>query len=533
MVARFFHCDPKRLKLFLDDQLSRRQQTALDKHLESCNACQQKLELVAADPRWWNEAQEFLRTPSPLSTRRPGDDPSGGGSQGAAAPTDEGLLLDFLGPSDDPEMLGRLGPYEISEVIGCGGMGVVLKAFDPGLNRYVAIKVLAPQLAVSGAGRRRFAREARAAAAVNHEHVMTIHAVDSAGGLPYLVMPLIAGESLQERIDHSGPLEVREILRIGMQTAAGLAAAHAQGLVHRDIKPANILLEKGLERVLITDFGLARAVDDASLTRSGVVAGTPQFMAPEQANSQRVDHRADLFSLGSVLYTGCAGRAPFRAETTMAVLRRICEHTARPIREINPDIPEWLAEIVEKLHQKDPADRFQSASEVAELLGRHLAHLEQPLSVPMPGRLKVRSTATPAGRRSGTRKLIAAAILLCVAGLAAAGIIGITRPADFGTTDSPAQPPRQTALPPDPRQEQLPQAAPIATALRPPVTVVTPEFLNWDDKLQERIGQIREEMHGVVGSSDERPGGDQSPDSLWELDERVEDLRQELNGGWP
>ena len=148
-------------------------------------------------------------------------------------------------------------------------------------------------------------------------------------------MAYIPGHSLQERIDQTGPLEVREILRIGMQTAAGLAAAHAQGLVHRDIKPANILLENGVERVRITDFGLARAMDEASQTQSGVLAGTPQYMAPEQASGEAIDYRTDLFSLGSVLYAMCTGHSPFRAETTVAVLRRICDGSPRPVREVN------------------------------------------------------------------------------------------------------------------------------------------------------------------------------------------------------
>src|SRR5207248_5006202 len=138
--------------------------------------------------------------------------------------------------------------------------------------------------------------------------------------------------SLQERLDRSGPLELSEILRIGVQTAAGLAAAHKQGLMHRDIKPANILLENGVQRVKITDFGLARAVDDASLTQSGVIAGTPQYMAPEQAMGQAVDHRADLFSLGSTLYAMCTAHTPFRAESAMAVLRRVCDDEPRPVR---------------------------------------------------------------------------------------------------------------------------------------------------------------------------------------------------------
>src|SRR5436190_10576395 len=191
-------------------------------------------------------------------------------------------------------------------------------------------------------------------------------------------MQCVSGLSLQQRIDRDGPLELHEILRIGMQTAAGLAAAHAQGLIHRDIKPANILLENGVERVKITDFGLARAAADASVTQSGVIAGTPQYMSPEQARGEAVDQRTDLFSLGSVLYAMCTGRTPFRASGSMAVLKRVCEETPTPIRETNPEIPDWLVAIIDKLHAKDPGQRYQSAAEVAELLARHLAHVQHP-----------------------------------------------------------------------------------------------------------------------------------------------------------
>src|SRR5213078_4677619 len=172
---------------------------------------------------------------------------------------------------------------------------------------------------------KRFIREARAAAAVKNEHVVGIYEVQEDAQPPYLVMECIDGISLQDKLDKQGTLGVTEILRIGLQTAEGLAAAHKQGLVHRDIKPANILLENGVERVKITDFGLARAVDDASVTQSGLIAGTPLYMAPEQARGERVDHRSDLFSLGCVLYAMCAGRPPFRAETPYGVLRRINE----------------------------------------------------------------------------------------------------------------------------------------------------------------------------------------------------------------
>ena len=175
----------------------------------------------------------------------------------------------------------------------------MLKAFDEQLHRVVAIKVLSPAFAANGSARKRFIREARAAAAVKNEHVVGIYDVEEDAQPPYLVMECIDGISLQDKLDKHGPLRLKEILRIGMQTAEGLAAAHKQGLVHRDIKPANILLENGVERVKITDFGLARAVDDASVTQSGTVAGTPMYMSPEQAEGLPIDHRSDLFSLGT------------------------------------------------------------------------------------------------------------------------------------------------------------------------------------------------------------------------------------------
>ena len=222
-------------------------------------------------------------------------------------------------PSSHPRKanaLGRLGHYDVLEVVGRGGMGIVLRAFDEKLHRVVAIKVLAPALAASGPARQRFVREARATAAVTHDNVIAIHAVEETGPVVYLVMQFIDGQHpfKDKNRSQGGAQPLHEILRIGRQVAEGLSAAHRQGLVHRDIKPANILLENGIERVKITDFGLARAADDSSLTQSGVIAGTPMYMSPEQANGQHVDHRADLFSLGSLLYAICTGHTPFRAE---------------------------------------------------------------------------------------------------------------------------------------------------------------------------------------------------------------------------
>jgi serine/threonine protein kinase len=237
-----------------------------------------------------------------------------------ARAADEEWSFDWLAPPDHPENLGRLGEYEVIDRLGKGGMGVVFKGFDAGLNRYVAIKVLAPQWSSDAGARRRFTREAQAAAAVSHPHVITIHAVGEWQGRPYLVMEYVSGASLQQRIEEAGPLELRELLRIGAQAASGLAAAHAQGLIHRDIKPGNIMLENELARVKITDFGLARAVDDTRLTQHGALAGTPPYMAPEQGRGDRLDRRADLFSLGSVLYAMATGRAAFRGDSTFEVL---------------------------------------------------------------------------------------------------------------------------------------------------------------------------------------------------------------------
>jgi serine/threonine-protein kinase len=383
-------CPPiARLQDLLADRLSSAEQARVAAHLEGCKACQYRLEgLTAGQKSWPGMAQKVSeRPPAPEPALQRVIDQLKWGP--AERTRDEPVFsaelpLGFLSPPEKPEHLGRLERYEVLSEIGRGGMGVVLKAFDPTLHRVVAIKVLAPQLATSGVARKRFLREAKAAAAVTHDHIVTIHAVDEANGIPYLVMQYIPGVSLQERIDKDGPLDLAEVLRIGMQTASGLAAAHAHGIVHRDIKPGNILLEEGLGRVKITDFGLARAMDDASLTQSGFVAGSPLYMAPEQARGEALDHRADLFSLGSVLYTMCTGRPPFRAVNTLAVLRRVSEQTPRPIRETNPEVPDWLVAVVDRLMAKDPADRFGSAAEVVDVLGKHLPQLHHGAAVPPP-----------------------------------------------------------------------------------------------------------------------------------------------------
>jgi serine/threonine protein kinase len=355
-------------------------------HLECCPACQQRLDQAeeCRDElrRLGREVGDPTLVPVDATLTQVLEKLQGQGAAGRSASSEPPDLY-FLGPSDQPGVLGTLGAYQVQEVIGQGGMGVVLKAYEPALHRLVAIKVLAAAVAGSAVARRRFTREAQAAAAVCHDNIVAVHGVHELDGLPYLVMQYVSGESLQARLDRSGPLEPSEVVRIGLQTASALAAAHAQGLTHRDVKPANLLLENGLARVKITDFGLARMADDAQLTRIGEVAGTPEYMAPEQARGEPVDHRCDLFSLGSVLYAMCTGRPPFRGATALAVLHDVNERAPAPIRSLNPDVPAWLEALVARLMAKDPDDRFQSAAEVAALLEGYLAHLRQP-EVPAP-----------------------------------------------------------------------------------------------------------------------------------------------------
>lgn len=366
-------CSQQRLELALAGKLDADEESTLNRHLDECEVCAAELERLAGGAQASGEIASML-IPDDLDDDLP--------PREVCSTAD--FVVHHLEPSDDPAVLGQLGGYDILEVIGRGGMGVVLKGYDRELKRFVAIKVLAPHLAHSALARKRFAREAQAAAAVVNLHVIAIHQVHPNGQLPFLVMPLLTGESLAQRLKARGTLELNEILRVGMQSADGLAAAHAQGLIHRDIKPANILLEKGVERAVLTDFGLARAADDVSMTRQGIIAGTPEYMSPEQARGEALDGRSDLFSLGCVLYEMATGVSPFRTESTMATLRRIVDEQPAAMDSLVPELPPWFCQIVERLLSKDPALRFASAAEVKQVLEECLSHLQQPSSVPLP-----------------------------------------------------------------------------------------------------------------------------------------------------
>ena len=492
-------CDAETIERFLADRLSDVEATAFESHLGDCPACRQELEMRAADESWWSAARTCL-TPSnlslPLAENRREREPHGEPAEGtrswppAAEPAADGAMLlaaikPFLNPTDDPRMLGRVGNYEVAGIIGSGGNGVVLKGFDAALSRNVAIKLLSPRLADSGAARRRFSREAQAAAAVVHDNVMAIHAVAETHGLPYLVMPYVRGPSLETRLRTSGPLALEEVLRVGRQVAAGLAAAHAQGLVHRDIKPANILLEEGVERVKITDFGLARAVDDASLTRSGVIAGTPQYMSPEQARGEAVDHRADLFSLGCVLYAACAGRSPFRAETSYGVLRKICESEPRDLRELNPAVPPWLVRLIGRLLAKEPSQRFDSAAEVSALVEQCLAHVQQPARCALPAALVERRprrklSNRPIARQLRNPRLAAAAMALLIGG-------------GFAVWAWQS-----------PRQDTTGRAESVAPSVKPAAVAATENAFAWNDQIALALSQLSSDIGQLqAGAADD------------------------------
>jgi WD40 repeat protein len=285
-----------------------------------------------------------------------------------------GLPPGLLAPPEAPGEVGRLGPYRVFKVLGAGGMGVVLEGEDPQLHRPVALKVMLPAIAANPSSRQRFLREARAAAAIEHDNIVAIYHVGEDRGVPFLAMPLLKGESLEDRLRREKRLPPADVLRVGREVARGLAAAHERGLVHRDIKPGNIWLEAPRGRVKILDFGLARSTGggDGHLTQQGAIVGTPAYMAPEQASSSGVDARADLFSLGCVLYHAATGEPPFRGADLISTLMAVATSDPIPPRVVAPDIPPALSDLILRLLAKEPAARPATARAVAgQLRGMH------------------------------------------------------------------------------------------------------------------------------------------------------------------
>ncbi len=386
---------PDRLQEYRLGGISGDTAVALERHLASCPECRKRLAASKAAPA---EAHATAITVPPSSAAEESI-PDGGHS---------------LAPPRQPDEIGRLGGYRILKELGRGGMGVVYQAEDLKLKRPVALKVMMPGLAAAPDQRQRFLREAQAMAAVRHDHVVTVFEVNEDRGVPFLAMEFLTGMPLDQWLKSGRKTTLTQVLRIGREVAEGLAAAHAIGLIHRDIKPGNLWLDsthKG--RVKILDFGLARSgKEDVHLTQTGAIMGTPAYMAPEQARSEKVDGRCDLFSLGCVLYRLLTGEMPFQGDNTVALLMAVAMENPKPVREINPDAPAALAELVMRLLEKDPAKRPQTAREVARALqamGSALAEAKTAVMTPAAAAAPAVGAQTtveapPARRKSATRR---------------------------------------------------------------------------------------------------------------------------------
>lgn len=390
----------------------------LMEHLESCEACQQTLQWMAGNDRWWVDAR------TTLSEERNGETWAGLAQsicalsvedRSSAAPDelrDHELeqLKRLLEPASHPELLGRIGRYELEQLVGRGGMGLVFRAYDAQLHRVVAIKTLAIHLIPVNAARDRFVREARACASLSHPHIVPVHDVLTDGPIPALVMQYVAGPTLESWLHQRGPLPWRQALRLTLQLADALAVAHDSDFVHRDIKPGNVLLEADGSRALLTDFGLVRALDEATVTRSGMLAGTPDYMSPEQARGESVDTTSDLFSLGSTLYAMLTGAPPFAASDPMAVMNRICHSKHVPLDSKATEAPRSVSQLVDRLLNKDPRRRLPSARQLSREL--HLLIFARP-----------QPWYSLSGRVANRRAIVGACIAACV--VACAVICGI------------------------------------------------------------------------------------------------------------
>ena len=281
-----------------------------------------------------------------------------------------------------------LGPYRLISQIGAGGMATVYKAYQPSMDRYVAIKVLPPYLSQDEQFARRFQREAKAVAKLEHAHILPVHDYGEAEGITYLVMRFVEGGTLKQRITQGTP-SLSEVVRLMGQIGDALDYAHRLGVIHRDVKPANVLID-GQGNTYLTDFGLARMMEASDqLTASGVGVGTPAYMSPEQGQGVKVDHRSDIYSLGVVLYEMVTGHVPYEAETPMAVmLKHITEPLPLP-RSINPNVPEPVERVILKALAKDPAHRYQTAGEMVEALTIATRNLTKEPEQPVEGKLGI------------------------------------------------------------------------------------------------------------------------------------------------
>lgn len=337
-------------------------QDGIESHVGECARCQLRLEHLAGGP-----AASAIKTAFPSA------------ASSAASPHLHEVMRRMIDPlsgmTPGPSATVRqpqLERYEVQGVIGAGGMGAVFRARDPRLKRPVAIKTL--RIAEDDGGlAERFLREAEAIAAIRSDYVVSVYDLGVERGVPFLVMELVEGGSLAEQIDGAGNLAFPRVLKLATEIASALASAHAVGVIHRDVKPRNVLYDRAADRYKLTDFGLVKFQDRPSMTATGAMAGTPEYMSPEQAEGRSLDARSDLFSLGGLLYAACTGASPFQAETAVASIMRVCREAPRPLQRVDPAIPDWFGQLVASLLEKHPSHRPASAGEVLALLARQAA----------------------------------------------------------------------------------------------------------------------------------------------------------------
>lgn len=327
-----------------------------------------------------------------------------------------------------------IGRYRITAELGRGGMGVVYKAWEESLQRYVAIKMLGDALAHDDALVERFLREARAVADLSHPNVVQVFTVDTHEGRPYFAMEYVEGESLKDLIHTSRRIDPRRAARIVREAASGLDAAHAKGVIHRDVKPDNIMLTK-YGGVKVVDFGIARTADaESRLTGTGMMVGTPNYLCPEVCLGQEVDGRSDLFSLGVVLYEMLAGTTPFQADSPMAMMTAVVREAVPDIRQLAPEVDDDLRAILAHLLEKDPQARYRSGAELVEdldawLAGEALLHARPASDAPTVARARpeletttearpLPATEAPAARRRapGAAWMLGLLLIVGVAG---------------------------------------------------------------------------------------------------------------------
>jgi eukaryotic-like serine/threonine-protein kinase len=281
---------------------------------------------------------------------------------------DPAMDMPAFGPAKKSGELGTLGKYRILKELGRGGMGGIYLGYDERLKRRTAIKVMLPKFAENPSAKERFNREALAAAQIKHDNIVVIYDCDEWNNIPYIAMEYLVGASLDDFLKKNPVTGISQALRVGKEICSALGVAHKMGVAHRDIKPSNIWLEAPLGKAKVLDFGLVKwlnPLDEAKLTTSGAIIGSPAYMSPEQARGGKIDHRTDIFSMGAVMYRMVTGQLPFQGDNLMDLLMALGGKEPTPILQINPKVPEVLAQLIHKMLEKNPDNRPQKAEDIA------------------------------------------------------------------------------------------------------------------------------------------------------------------------